>query len=354
LIEYSIVAIIIANLLVYLGLKRIFIPDLPLNDDITEDAAVIVSARNEESNIPVIAESMLLQDYDNFCLTIVDDHSSDNTFGIAEEFSKEAGNLKVIKNQMSQGKKNALTTGVKETKEEFILLTDADCIPRRSWISSYMNKFSAGYDLLFGIAPLFVNNNLVTRVSAFENLRSFILSAAAAGFKLPYSAAGRNIGFRRSSFNSIEGYKNTMEIPAGDDGLLIREAVRNKLKIGMVYDQNSFVYSYPRQTFSDYLKQRKRHTRTSFYYSARIKLLLSFWHLLNLLPLFLVLLLPLSIFFMIPLLIKLSVDLKLILSFQWKFGYNFRIHQILYLQLIYELILILNFFNALFGEIRWR
>jgi glycosyltransferase involved in cell wall biosynthesis len=337
------------------GLFRLFKPArLYSAEHNTSSPVIIIPARNEEKTIPSLINSLKLQVIRDLKVVFVDDHSDDNTYAAAEKLINSDHNILLYKNNLPQGKKNALTYGIQKTSGEYILLTDADCLPQEKWADSFLNKFSEGYDLLFGVVPYIINKTLVSKLAAFENMRGFMLSTAAAFYKIPYSAAARSLGFKRSSFNKMGGYETTREVPFGDDGLLIREAVRNKMRVGVVTDENSFVYTHPQKTFKEYFKQRKRHTRTSFYYSEKVKIMLAIWHLTNLLSLFSVFLLPISILFILPFLIKISVDAVTVLAFQRNFGYKFMVYEIIYLQVIYEIFLVVNFFNAMKGEVKWK
>ena len=52
---------------------------------------------------------------------------------------------------------------------------------------------------------------------------------------MPYCASARSFGFKKSSFEKIKGYSNTVETLSGDDDLLLREAVKNNLKVGAIF-----------------------------------------------------------------------------------------------------------------------
>src|ERR1039458_5812456 len=103
---------------------------------------------------------------------------------------------------------------------------------------------------------------------------------------LPYSAAARNFGFRKSSFYKIKGYENIQETLSGDDDLLIREAVKNKMRIEYIPNKDAAVYSASKETLKEYLIQRTRHTKTSIYYLPVHKIILGGWHIINLAALF--------------------------------------------------------------------
>ncbi|MEJ2615579.1 MAG: hypothetical protein P8Z35_11515, partial [Ignavibacteriaceae bacterium] len=84
------------------------------------------------------------------------------------------------------------------------------------------------------------------------------------------------------------------------------------------------------------------------------QLFLSFWHLLNLFLLFSPVIIIFNIFFGLLFLLKLLIDSIIIKSLQNKFGYGFSIFEILYLQILYELFLIVHFVNALFKKDKWK
>ena len=90
-----IVAVIVyltANMIYLVRLKPIFmsIPNAP-------KISVCVPARNEARGVKECLKSLLNQDYSNFEVIVVDDHSTDHTEIILHALSKEEPNLKVLK-----------------------------------------------------------------------------------------------------------------------------------------------------------------------------------------------------------------------------------------------------------------
>ncbi len=234
------------------------------------------------------------------------------------------------------------------------MITDADCRPESGWMMKASEKFSDGFDLIFGIAPFYEFNSPVNKISCFENLKNSILSFGLAGKGIYYSAAARNFGFRRDSFEKIKGYSNTTETLSGDDDLLIREAVKNKLKIGILNSEGSKVYSKTKDTFREYFAQRSRHTKTSFYYLPGVQAVLGTWHLTNILLLFALLASLFNPVFIIPFAVKIIFDILISSKLQGIFGYRFKISEIFALQVTYEIFLIINFINAAFRKDKWQ
>ena len=197
-------------------------------------------------------------------------------------FKTELTNLKIIKaeNKKYPGKKGAWHLGINNALNDYILITDADCIVSPAWLKRYSDKFNEGYDFLFGNAPFLINPGLLMLFPGLKTCGHSFSISTAWKLHLPYSAAARNFGFKKSSFYKIKGYENTNETLSGDDDLLIREAVKNKMKIGYIPDKDASVYSNTKETFKDYLVQKTRHTKTSIYYLPVHKIILG-WMAFN-------------------------------------------------------------------------
>ena len=347
--------------IVYFSLKSLFHVKSLQSESfqiVQNQISIISAARNEAEKIESLIKSLNKLDYsrDDFEVILVNDHSSDDTFETIKRSIIGIDNFKVYQNEndKSLAKKGALSFGISKAKFPFIMITDADCKPGTGWLKAFSNKFSEGFDFVFGIAPVNLNNSFINNIAAFENLKSSILTFAMANIGLSYSAAARSFGFSKESYNKIEGYKNTFETLSGDDDLLLREAVKYKMNIGMVTDKEAFVYSSPKDNFKDYLTQKARHTKTSIHYLLRQKIILGFWHLLNLIFLISPILIFINFYFIILFLIKFLSDEIITLSFQKRFGYNFNFVRIFFTQIIYESLIVINFFNALFRKDKWN
>ena len=99
------------------------IPNLPF-------ISVCVPARDEERSISLCLTSLLNQDYPQYEVIAIDDHSKDNTLEIMRTLSRDFPNLKIIKGAQLPpdwyGKSFALHQAYKQTRGEYLLFTDAD------------------------------------------------------------------------------------------------------------------------------------------------------------------------------------------------------------------------------------
>ena len=147
---------------------------------------------------------------------------------------------------------------------------------------------------------------------------------------------------------------NTTETISGDDDLLLREAVKNKMLIGTVVEQDAFVYSAAPKSFDEYFRQKKRHIQTSFHYLLKQKLFLGFWHSINLISLLSIVLVVILPILALPFAVKLIYDLFIVIRYQKELGHSFKLYEILYLQFLFEIFVVLNFFNSLSGNTKWK
>lgn len=118
--------------------------------------SVIIPARNEEENLPLLLESLTRQDYPNFEVLVIDDQSTDSTWEIIESFQKRDHRFKGYKSEKGKklspyGKINALLQLIPHATGDILLCTDSDTIHSPSSISDgvrYMER--DGLDILSG------------------------------------------------------------------------------------------------------------------------------------------------------------------------------------------------------------
>jgi len=352
----AITILFILNVLIIYSLKRMNGEGKKENNPV--NISIIIAAKNEAKNIDDLIESLKNLNYpaEMFEVIFVDDNSIDGTYDKLKLKTESFKNFLVLelKTLGTNSKREALSFGINYSKYPHILITDADCRPEINWLQAYSSKLNQGYEILFGIAPFYQKKNLVNKVSCFENLRSSLLSFSMALIGFPYTAAARNFGFTKRAFELLGGYSKTKDTLSGDDDLLLREAVKKKMKIGVVTESYSFVYSGSKKTFKEYFQQKARHTQTSFHYIIKHQIMLGFWHLLNLSFLFSPLLMFVNPLLGVLLPAKLIIDTIVVKSHQKKFSYKFSAAEIIYLQIFYEIFLIMHFFNARFSEVKWK
>jgi len=270
-------------LFIYLkpGLKKSGENQIVSNSELPP-VSVIVCAKNEEKNLLALIPLILDQDYPEFQLVIVNDNSWDDTSDILKAFQVSHPNLHVTNldedKQRMQGKKFALTLGIKAAKYERILLTDADCRPvSNNWIKSMMSNAS-NRDIVIGYSPYRHKNGFSNSFIRFDSHFGALNYTGMALAKMPYMGVGRNLSYDSSLFFKVGGFRSHMNIVSGDDDLFINQ-VANKSNTATVIFPESHMISEPKTTLNDWYKQKRRHLCTAPHYKAFHKILLSIFPL---------------------------------------------------------------------------
>lgn len=90
--------------------------------------SVIIPIYNIERYLPRCLESIYQQTLrpSEFEVIIIDDNSTDNSFGLANDFSKKRENVKVIRNDRTLGPGLSRNIGLQEAKGEYLYFLDGD------------------------------------------------------------------------------------------------------------------------------------------------------------------------------------------------------------------------------------
>lgn len=239
--------------------------------------SVIVVFKNELNNLKQLVPKLLQQDYQNFEIILCDDFSDDGSFEYVNSLNDPRINaLKASKNK--PGKKAALAEAISHTTGDYVLVTDADCLPKtRAWISS-MTQHLQGKKVVLGYSPHLATRGLLNKFIRFETYMTALqyLSYAVAG--LPYMGVGRNMLYQKELFMTSDAFARNPKLISGDDDLFIN-AVANKNNTQINIDPDSFVSTHAVETWSAFFKQKRRHISASVAYKLIHKILLTIYSL---------------------------------------------------------------------------
>lgn len=238
--------------------------------------SVVVAFKNESKNLGQLIESLTSQTFpaNQFEIILVDDFSSDDSFEKAKTYEGQFLNLKVLKNQYNSGKKGALKTGILNSLGKYILLTDADCFPGNNWIQSMISKFDDETNIVFGYSPFKENKSFLNKLCRYENLFSTILMESFYNVGYPYLVFGRNISYRKSLFNRLNGFDSIEESLSGDDDLFFQKALKSGVRVILNDDKDSIVFSDCVPSWKTFIRQKSRHVSASKFYPVTLKAVL--------------------------------------------------------------------------------
>ncbi|MCR5456299.1 MAG: glycosyltransferase [Bacteroidales bacterium] len=241
--------------------------------------SVVICAKNEADNLKARLGYVLDQDYPDFEVVVVNDQSTDDTELILDEYKQKYPNLYVTEishnPQFRQGKKLALTIGIKAAKHEWLLLTDADCIPvSKNWIRTMSQHFTEGNDFVLGYGGYEERSGLLNKLirydAGFIALQYFTFAEAG----MPYMGVGRNLAYRKSLFVKSKGFMSHSRLMSGDDDLFVNENAK-KRRVAVSYHPESFTTCESKETFHQWNTQKQRHFSASERYKGSHKFLLA-------------------------------------------------------------------------------
>ncbi|MBN2776441.1 MAG: glycosyltransferase [Bacteroidales bacterium] len=233
--------------------------------------SVIIAAKNEAINLQKFLPLVLTQNYPDYEVIVVDDGSFDDTQKVLSELTEAYKHLRIIKLENSQGKKLALTAGIKSASSEFLLFIDADCYPAsENWIDVMVNSFSDNRQIVLGYGAYRDERTMLSDFIRFDTYLIGLHYFYASIIGKPYMGVGRNIAYKKDLWEKGNGFSKHLEIASGDDDLFVSD-VANANNTQVCLDEKSFTISVPAETLSQFIRQKARHISTSGFYSMFFK-----------------------------------------------------------------------------------
>lgn len=271
--------LISASLLLICWFKFVFVLEEEKDNETVqvEEPAVslIIAFKNEAENLPLLLEQLLTQQYSNFEVLLINDHSSDNSLAaIAKRSDPRIRVLNLAENE--RGKKQAIKYGIKNAKHELLLFTDADCLPQSSlWIKSMVKEFDSKTAIILGYSPYSKTKGLLNALIRFETFFNALQYAYFAVKAKAYMGVGRNLAYRKSLLKDARSFHLHENILGGDDDLTVNQlATKNNTRIQ--FQPEAHVYSRGKENWKDYWIQKRRHLQAGelYLFYDRLKLAL--------------------------------------------------------------------------------
>ena len=241
--------------------------------------SVVICARNEAANLRNKLPSILEQDYPDFEVIVVNDSSTDDSALVLAELKQKYPKLYVTEvpfdRKFSHGKKLALTVGIKAAKNEWLLLTDADCMPvSKWWIKTMSQNFSDQNDIVLGYGGYDQRKGFLNRLIRYDTVFIAMQYYTYTDIGMPYMGVGRNMAYRKSLFEKTRGFSSHSYLMSGDDDIFVNQ---NAKKGRIVCESNSasFTLCEPKESFSQWNKQKQRHFSASERYKTKHKVVLA-------------------------------------------------------------------------------
>lgn len=239
--------------------------------------SVLIAARNEEKNIEKLLESLKKQSFSKelFEVIIVNDHSTDNTDEIINDFINKNKELdvKLLKAEKT-GKKHAISQALHSAINELIIVTDADCVLNDLWIESIVGFYQEEKCKMI-LAPVLLSpaENLFEKMQVLEHLSLIGSTAGSASIGFPVMCNGANMAYERKAALEVEKFRKDFDIPSGDDMFLLEQFVKcyghNNVKF--LLSKSAVVKTKTCKTIKDFFRQRRRWvSKTKSYTSWKV------------------------------------------------------------------------------------
>ncbi len=226
--------------------------------------SILIAARNEENNIKRLLKSLYNQTFekDLFEVIIIDDHSKDNTLLIVENFIKENNDINIkIFNAEKEGKKYAISQALHLAHNDLVIVTDADCVLKTTWIESIVNFYKEKKCKMI-LAPVLLSpaETFFEKIQVLEHLSLIGSTAGSANIGFPVMCNGANMAYEREAALEVEKFRKDFNIPSGDDMFLMEQFVKNygHQSVKFLLSKSAIVETKTCKTVSEFFRQRRR------------------------------------------------------------------------------------------------
>ena len=251
-----------------------------------QPVSVIICAKNEVNNLRKHLPLWMEQAYHDFEVIVVNDCSWDETEDFLKEQKLIYPQMKVVtipeQDKYRHGKKFAVALGIKATKNEVLLFTDADCKPAgKNWIALMQDSYTQNTEIVLGYGPTEKEKGFLNRLIRFDVFQtamqyfSFALSGNA------YMGVGRNLSYKKAMFFRTKGFARHNHLLSGDDDLFVNENT-NQVNTAVQINPESFTFTEGKKSFGEWMKQKSRHGTTAKYYKGKHKFQLGMLGMTNL------------------------------------------------------------------------
>ena len=327
--------------------------------------SVLIAARNEGSNIEKLLQSLYNQTFDkkHFEVILVDDHSTDETFKVSENFRvlHPEMRLKLLKAN-GLGKKQAISQALHAAENEIVMVTDADCELPEHWIESMVGYFvEKDLKMLLGPVLLSPANTLFEKLQVLEHLSLIASTAGSAAIGMPVMCNGANMMYDRKSALDVEKYRTDMKIASGDDMFLMEQFIKHygSQSVKFLLDNEAIVKTSTMPDLKAFFRQRKRWaSKTKAYTNWKIIATALIVLLFNLSIVFFFVagfFMPVFwVFFVLYVIMKTLIDFPILKRITHFMKQHKLLRWMFPLEFVYPFYVVFTAFSGLFTNVKWK
>ena len=221
--------------------------------------SLVVPAYNEGLVIQAAIRSLLLLDYPNYEIIVIDDGSTDDTYEKALSTAREANAIPIrVITKRNGGKAEALNTGMTAARGEFILNMDGDSKLSSNTLRACIRHFdNPKIGAVAGNVKVINRENVWTNIQALEYVEGLAMARKAQSFMRIVNIIPGPLGmFRKTVLQQVGGYDH--DTFAEDCDLTLKMLMRGWQ---IAYEPTAIAWVETPSRLLDLLKQRYRWTR---------------------------------------------------------------------------------------------
>lgn len=243
-----------------------------------DPVSVIIAAKNEAGNLKRFIPLIMNQKGVEFEVVVVNDCSWDETQDVLHDFEEKYDNFRYTafceNGDFEGGKKLAVSLGIKAAQYPNLVFTDADCYPMSEHWLRQMATTLMRKKVVLGFSPYRAEQGLLNALIRYDAYRIGLTYLALAKAGIPYMGVGRNMGYHSYLFFDQKGFSSHMHLASGDDDLFINQIAHGK-NTATLYTTESMMESLPKNTWRDWMRQKRRHLTTFSEYKLQHQFLLA-------------------------------------------------------------------------------
>src|SRR5215813_7770741 len=129
--------------------------------------SIVIPLHNEQENVTDLYDrlkAVMETNGESFEMVLVDDGSSDGTFGLLREIAAVDSRVTVVKLRRNFGQTAGLAAGFDHARGEYIIAMDGDLQHDPADIPLFLEKIAEGYDIVSGWRKNRVDNFWLRRI----------------------------------------------------------------------------------------------------------------------------------------------------------------------------------------------
>lgn len=191
---------------------------------VTPPVSIILTPHENAYELEHYLPALLEQDYPDFEVIVVIWKGDSETEDVMKRFADNPHLYYTYipdSSRYMSRKKLAVTLGVKAAKNEWMLLTDAQCYPTSThWLSTMASNCHEGVNLVYGYTRY---DDDTSDFWHFERLHTDLYLLREAQNKIAYRHNSCNLMFRKSEFIGNDGYRGNLKYLRGEYDFIVNK-----------------------------------------------------------------------------------------------------------------------------------